>query len=118
MAEPVTRTGGCHCGLVRFECTTDFSFVTDCNCSICTKHGLHLAFVPETSFMLRSGDDDLRDYYFHKKVIRHRFCSNCGTHVFAQAKSGDRPMIAININCIDGIDLDSIQMTKVDGRSF
>ena len=30
-------TGGCHCGQIRFECTSDLSMVTSCNCSICTK---------------------------------------------------------------------------------
>ena len=41
MPDSKTYTGGCHCGLVRFECTTDLAMVTACNCSICTKKGLH-----------------------------------------------------------------------------
>jgi hypothetical protein len=40
--------GGCHCGQVRFECTTDLAMVTACNCSICTKKGLHFTFVAPT----------------------------------------------------------------------
>jgi hypothetical protein len=44
MPEPNTYTGGCHCGMVRFECTADLAVVTACNCSICTKKGLHFTF--------------------------------------------------------------------------
>ena len=29
-----THTGGCHCGRVRFEITTDLSRASECNCSM------------------------------------------------------------------------------------
>ena len=48
MPDTRTYTGGCHCGMVRFECTTDLAMVTACNCSICTKKGLHFAFLTPT----------------------------------------------------------------------
>ena len=31
-----THTGGCHCGRVRFEITTDLSRASECNCSLCS----------------------------------------------------------------------------------
>ena len=55
MPDSKTYTGGCHCGQVRFECTTDLSMVTACNCSICTKKGLHFTFLDPKSFQLRAG---------------------------------------------------------------
>jgi hypothetical protein len=30
MPDTRTFTGGCHCGLVRYECTTDLAVVTAC----------------------------------------------------------------------------------------
>ena len=53
-----TFTGGCHCGQVRFECTSDLAMVTACNCSICTKKGLHFTFVSPNLFQLRAGEDN------------------------------------------------------------
>ena len=50
MPDSKTYTGGCHCGQVRFECTTDMAFVTACNCSICTKKGLHFTFISPQRF--------------------------------------------------------------------
>ena len=66
MPDSKTYTGGCHCGQVRFECTTDMAMVTACNCSICTKKGLHFTFLAPKSFQLRAGEENLREYLFNK----------------------------------------------------
>src|SRR5215469_15866054 len=83
MSDSRMFTGGCHCGLVRFECTTDLAMVTACNCSICTKKGLHFTFLPPKSFQLRAGEDNLREYLFNKHAIRHQLCADCGVDVFS-----------------------------------
>jgi hypothetical protein len=118
MPESKTLTGGCHCGQVRFECTTDLAMVTACNCSICTKKGLHFAFLAPQSFRLRAGEDNLKEYLFNKHAIRHQSCQDCGVEVFANGKKPDgTEMVALNVNCIDGIDLSKLAMTPYDGRS-
>lgn len=119
MAEMKTCTGGCHCGMVRFECTTNFAMVTACNCSICTKKGLHFTFLPPESFQLRAGQDNLHEYLFNKHAIRHQLCVDCGVEVFARGRKPDgAEVIALNVNCIDGIDLATLKLTPVDGRSM
>jgi hypothetical protein len=113
-----TFTGGCHCGLVRFECTGDLAMVTDCNCSICTKKGLHFTFVPPKSFVLRAGEDNLKEYLFNKHAIKHQLCADCGVDVFARGTKPDgTEMIAVNVSCIDGIELKKLEMTPMDGRN-
>ena len=61
MSDTKTYTGGCHCGMVRFECTTDLAMVTACNCSICTKKGLHFTFLPPASFFRQERERDQRE---------------------------------------------------------
>ncbi|MFB9265724.1 GFA family protein [Bradyrhizobium erythrophlei] len=118
MADSKVYTGGCHCGQVRFECTTDMAVVTACNCSICTKKGLHFAFLPPASFQLRAGAENLKEYLFNQHAIRHQFCIDCGVEVFARGKKPDgTDMVALNVSCIDGIELSKIAMTPLDGRS-
>ena len=74
MSKLKAYSGGCHCGRVRYETTTDPSQAIACNCSICAKHGLWLTFVTPQQFKLVSGLDDLADHQFNKHVIHHVFC--------------------------------------------
>ena len=119
MPDSKTYTGGCHCGQVRFECTTDLSMVTACNCSICTKKGLHFTFLDPKSFQLRAGDENLKEYLFNKHAIHHQLCIDCGVDVFARGKKPDgADVVALNVSCIDGIELSKLTMTPMDGKSM
>lgn len=119
MAEQKTHTGGCHCGRVRYEAETALEPVIACNCSICTKSGYWLTFVPESAFRLLSGADNLADYQFAKKHIHHLFCKTCGVRSFARGTSPDgTTMIAINVRCLDDVDLSAITPVPYDGKSL
>ena len=120
MAEMKTYAGGCHCGKARFEVTTELGPVVECNCSICERKGLLLAFVPPEQFKLVAGEEkDLTGYQFNKKVIHHLFCPACGVESFATGTTPDgKRMYAINVRCLDGVDLASLQRRPFDGRSM
>lgn len=112
------HTGGCHCGKVKFEVEMKLENALECNCSICLKRGTLLDFVPEAKFKLLSGDQDLQKYLFNKKVIHHEFCKTCGILSFSRAPAPDgTPMVAINVRCIDGVDLQKLKLQSYDGRS-
>jgi len=114
-----TKTGGCHCGQVRYDVTADLSQVMACNCSICMKRGALWTFVPPESFALRAGEGALTDYQFGKKTIHHLFCSTCGVGSFSRGRGPDgKEMIAVNVRCLHGVDLDALKITPFDGRSL
>ena len=119
MSDPKLYQGGCHCGKVRYEVKTGLEPVISCNCSICSKSGYWLTFVPEKDIKLLSGSDDLADYQFNKKHIHHVFCKACGVRSFAKGTSPDGvTMIAVNVRCLDDIDLSSIKPAPFDGKSL
>jgi hypothetical protein len=119
MAESKTYTGGCHCGEVRFEVTGDISTVVSCNCSICQKRGALWTFVPPERFALRAGGDDLKDYRFGKKTIHHYFCPQCGVGAFSRGKApSGSEMVAVNVRCLDEVDIAALKPTPFDGRSL
>jgi hypothetical protein len=119
MAEAKNYTGGCHCGEVRFEVTADISNVISCNCSICQKRGALWVFVPPESFALRAGLEDLKDYQFGKRIIHHLFCPQCGVGAFSRGVTAQgAEIMAINVRCLDDVDLGSLKLTPVDGRSL
>jgi hypothetical protein len=113
-----TYTGGCHCGAVRYEATTDLAQVISCNCSICQKKGHLLTFLPAEAFALKSGEENLQDYQFNKHVIHHLFCRTCGIQSFARGTAPNgAAMVAVNVRCLDGVELASITPVPFDGRA-
>jgi hypothetical protein len=110
--------GGCHCGKVRYGVEMDLGGkVIACNCSMCGKKGTLLAFAPADAFELKSGEDNLTSYKFNKHVIDHLFCKTCGVTSFARGKKGDQPMVSINTRCLDGVDVDKLDVQHFDGKS-
>lgn len=119
MPETKTYTGGCHCGRVRYEVTTDLATVMECNCSHCSKRGLLLNFVTTDKFKSATGGDGLTDYQFNKKVIHHLLCLDCGIESYARGRKPDgQEMIAINVRCLDGVAIKSLTLTPIDGRNM
>jgi hypothetical protein len=115
---PKTYSGGCQCGNVRYEVDLDLAGVMACNCSRCQRLGSLLAFAPAGSFTLLKGEDAMTDYTFNKNVIHHLFCATCGIQSFARGTAPDgREMAAINVRCLDDVDIDALPVQKIDGRS-
>lgn len=114
------RTGGCHCGRVRYEVKVDLAApAVTCNCSMCGKAGTMLAFVPADAFTLTSGDGELTDYTFHHHVISHLFCKTCGIKPFARGVTADgAPTVAVNVRCLDDVDLRDVKTHDFDGKSL
>ena len=120
MSELSTYSGGCHCGKVRYRVNIDLSKpVLACNCSICSRSGYLLTFVPAGEFTLLSGEEVLTDYVFGHKRIHHLFCSVCGVRSFGRGTMRDgTEMRAINVRCLDDVDVDPLPVKKVDGKSL
>lgn len=119
MPEAKTYTGGCHCGKVRYEVTTDLAKVISCNCSHCSKRGFLLTFVPAEAFRLLAGGDNLSEYLFNTKKIRHLFCRDCGIESFATGEGpGGMAMTAVNVRCLDDVDPGSLTLTPFNGRDM
>lgn len=111
-------TGSCQCGAVAFEVEADLDQTMTCNCSRCRRLGAVLSFVRPADFRL-TADGETREYLFNKHAISHRFCPTCGIEPFARGIAPDgTEMIAINVNCLDGVDPRALDSKPVDGASF
>lgn len=113
----MTYKGSCHCGAVAFEVDGELTGALACNCSICSRKGSLLWFVPRDQFRLQASEDALGTYTFNKHVIEHNFCRTCGIHPYGEGTDpqGNR-MAAVNIRCLEDIDLDSVPVQHYDGR--
>lgn len=110
--------GSCHCGRTRFEVEGDITGVIACNCSMCSRKGTLMWFVPRANLRLQTPESDLSTYTFNKHVIKHRFCGVCGIHPYGEGTDPQgNPMAAVNIRCLEGLDLTRIPVSQYDGRS-
>jgi hypothetical protein len=113
-----THRGSCHCGQVAFEVDGEIDSALACNCSICSRKGSLLWFVPRQALRLTTPESALSTYTFNKHVIRHRFCPRCGIHPFGEGTDPKgRAMAAVNLRCVEGLDLDKVPVHHYDGRS-
>jgi hypothetical protein len=114
-----TYTGGCQCGKVRYEVSTDIDTVISCNCSRCSKLGALLAAAPLEDFKLTAGEGEMSDYRFNKRAIHHYFCPVCGIESFARGIGpGGKQMVMVNVRCLDGIEPEGLTVKKFDGRAL
>ncbi|WP_180898399.1 GFA family protein [Martelella soudanensis] len=110
--------GSCQCGAVDFDVDVDLDHAVTCNCSRCQRLGSVLAFAPRDKFTLNKGEDSLTEYLFNKHHIHHLFCRTCGIESFSHATGPDgTAMVAVNANCLDGVDPRSLNPQHYDGAA-
>jgi len=118
MAVKRMYTGGCHCGEVRYEVTTDLADVMSCNCSICTKLGALWMFTTPDQFALRTGEECLTEYRFNTRSVQHLSCTACGIESFVRGEMPDgTAVVGINVRCLDGVDIAALKPKPFDGKS-
>jgi hypothetical protein len=112
------RSGGCHCGAVRFEAKLPAKVAAQsCNCSVCAMTGFVHVIVPEQRFRLVQGSGDLTTYTFNTGVARHLFCARCGVKSFYRPRSNPDGW-SVNARCLDGTDGLDIEIEAFDGQNW
>jgi len=110
--------GSCHCGRIAFEADGELGQAMECNCSHCSRKGFLLWFVPREKLRLATPESNLATYTFNKHVIKHHFCSRCGCAPFGLGTDpSGKPMAAVNVRCLEGVDLAAVKRIPFDGRS-
>jgi hypothetical protein len=75
-------------------------------------------FVPRDKMQLLTSEQAMRTYTFNKHVIKHHFCDTCGIHPFGEGVDPKGNQVAaINIRCLEGVDLESVPVQHFDGRA-
>ena len=114
--------GSCHCGKIAFEVDGETDNAVACNCSICQRKGSLLWFVPRSALHPLTPDANAARaarHTFNRHAIRHRFCPVCGMPPYGEGRDRDgNAMAAINLRCLEGIDLAAIPAEHVDGRAY
>ena len=116
-ASLIRHSGGCHCGLVRFEVLAPARpEVFDCNCSMCSKSGFLHLIVPADRFKLVSGGDALITYSFNTHTAKHLFCKVCGIKSYYVPRSHPDGF-SVNAHCLDEGTI-VLLVTRINGREW
>ena len=114
-----THTGSCHCGGIAFEVDGEIDKAYDCNCSLCRNRGGLLWFAPRGAFRLSTPETGLATYRFNTMKIAHHFCPTCGIAPFGEGIGPDgAEMAAVNVRCLDDVDIAALKIVPVDGSKF
>jgi hypothetical protein len=125
----VVRSGSCHCGTTRFEVDIELDHVLVCDCSSCRRRGTLNHRVSDEALRLFTPLTDLTVYQWHTGTAKDYFCPKCGIQPFRKPRGyltdeaktrGEAPFSgwAINVRCLDGVDLDNIPIRRIHGSQF
>ncbi|MET1028243.1 MAG: GFA family protein [Dongiaceae bacterium] len=101
---PSVPQGGCLCGAVRFEVTGPMRDVVVCHCSQCLHwHGHAPAYSAAKVADVKVAGEAALTWYRSSETGRRGFCRHCGSSLFWQALSDDKPTVSMAI-CAGALD--------------
>jgi hypothetical protein len=117
MTERPTHRGSCHCGRVTFTLDAALTWAMDCNCSLCRRKGALWHGASDESLRMLTGADDLTLYQFGTMTAKHYSCAHCGISTFTRPRL-DPTRWAVNVRCIDGLELSTLAIRTFDGKHW
>ncbi|AHC77880.1 TPA: GFA family protein [Pseudomonas aeruginosa] len=110
--------GSCHCGTIAYEVEGDLDQVIQCNCSLCSRRGWLLWFVPRDRLALKTPASAMHTYTFNTHRLQHHFCPTCGCAPFSEGIGPDgQARAAVNARCLEDIDASALPVQHYDGRN-
>ncbi len=95
-------TGICQCGTTVFELRAELLSATPPPpAQSVGLPGARLWSVPRESLRLLGAEEGVGAYTFSERIIGHRFCRTCGTHLYGEELDGSGPSNAyLNVDCL------------------
>jgi len=110
---------------VRFEVEADIDHVRACDCSVCRRRGALNHRVRKENLELLTPWDELTLYQWGSRTAKDYFCPVCGILPFRRPSDptprelaeGTQPFDgwAVNVRCLEGVDLEAIPVRKIYG---
>jgi hypothetical protein len=55
---------------------------------------------------------------FGRRTMHHLFCATCAIHAIGRCRAGDQEKIVINLGCLEGVDVEALELKRFDGESY
>ena len=99
-----SRTGGCLCGLVRFELTQPAAGAGYCHCTRCQRRTGTAASAQariDGHTLKIEGEEAVKWWRHPEGGFQKGFCSECGSHLFAR-NPDDLQQVSVRLGAFDG----------------
>lgn len=123
-----TYQGQCHCGDTRFEIEAEITHVRECDCSVCRRRGALIFRVAPNAIRFLTPLDRLAIYRWGTGTAADYFCTKCGIMPFRRPSAPTAGELgagvarfegwAVNVRCINGLDLDALPRVRIEGSKL
>jgi hypothetical protein len=115
----VTITAACHCGRVTITLARTPDYVSECNCSLCTKTGFQGVYYGSGEVEIADSFDEYVRDDIAEPFLRTLRCSNCGiaTH-WEPLTPPPHERMGVNARLIDPALLVGVEVRQIDGASW
>lgn len=120
--------GSCHCGFILFSIHANIDHLRICDCSVCHKRGAMMFRISADRLLLHRPLSDLNCYRWGSRSGADYFCPHCGILPFRKPSAlttkerseGQKPFTgwAINVLCLDGIDISTLPQRFIRGSQI
>lgn len=106
----------CHCGAVQIETDALPETLTQCNCSICRRHGALWAHGTRQSTRVVSGADQETAYLWGDRLIEFYHCNRCGCVTrYESVEKLPSSRVSINARMLAPDDIAGLRVRTFDG---
>ena len=108
--------GTCHCGAVTVRIPRQPETLTDCDCSLCRRHGARWAYFDTSEVAVDAAAGATTGYARGPRTIRFVRCATCGCVTHWEpivAERGTR--MGVNARLFDPASLASVRIRRLDG---
>ena len=108
--------GSCHCGRVGFELTGKPRWLTECNCSICSRIAARWAHSEIDNVRLHYAEGATLAYVWGDKTLALHSCKHCGCTTHWQSLEPEKySRMAVNFRMCTDLDLSEFRIRHFDG---
>ena len=111
-------SSSCHCGAVQLRLKTPPRQITECNCSICRRHGGRWSYFTEGSVRIEAKPGATQSYVWGDKMLDLVRCRRCGCVMFWRDRRGapnPRRRMGVNTRMMDFAFVKGVPVIYLDG---
>lgn len=108
--------GSCHCGAITFSVPQEPEWLTECNCSICSRIGAKWAHFELDKVEISGPPDGTIAYIQGDRMLAMHTCRQCGcTPYWLGLNRDESKRMAVNFRMCDPAEIADIRVRHFDG---